>query len=192
MVVPIEVTELFKLNKFTEDIKWLIYKNLWKHLYCIKSEMKKELLSKANLINSINKFKNIFKPDEFLSYEEDIDGLTVRIINYTNYLDAIIYNLYMLFNNENNNENNTKLKFNYICSILDLDDENLTVMNIALVLDVDSAYADSAYVDSAYADSQIEKKKILLEKWNTLTSEEQIKFYENINEHDFNHYSMIV
>ena len=181
MVVPIEVTELFKLNKFTEDIKWLIYKNLWKHLYCIKNEMKNELLSKANLINSINKFKNIFKPNEFLSYEEDIDGLIVRIINYTNYLDAIIYNLYMLFNNENNNENNTELKFNYICSISDLDDEHLTV-NIALVLDVDSVNVDN----------QIEKKKILLKKWNTLTSEEQIKFYENINEHEFNHYSMIV
>ena len=191
MVVPIEVTELFKLNKFTEDIKWLIYKNLWKHLYCIKNEMKNELLSKANLINSINKFKNIFKPNEFLSYEEDIDGLTVRIINYTNYLDAIIYNLYMLFNNENNNENNTELKFNYICSISDLDDEHLTV-NIALVLDVDSVNVDSVNVDSVYVDNQIEKKKILLKKWNTLTSEEQIKFYENINEHEFNHYSMIV
>jgi len=171
MVVPIEVTELFKLNKFTEDIKWLIYKSLWKHLYCIKSEMKNELLSKAILINSIYKFKNIFKPNEFLSYEEDIDGLAVRIVNYTNYLDAIIYNLYMLFNNENNNENNnTELTFNYICSITNLNDENLT-MNIALVLDVDSAYADN----------QMGKKKILLKKWNTLTSEEQETFYENIN-----------
>lgn len=178
MVVPIEVTELFKLNKFTEDIKWLIYKKLWKHLYCIKTEMKNELLSKANLINSINKFKNIFKPNEFLSYEEDIDGLAVRIVNYTNYLDAMIYNLYMLFNNENSN---IELAFNYICSISNLDHENLTI-NIALVLDVDSTYVND----------EIEKKMILLKKWNTLTSEEQIKFYENINEHDFNHYSMIV
>tara|TARA_Y100000389_G_C17060748_1_gene317231 strand:- start:84 stop:323 length:240 start_codon:yes stop_codon:yes gene_type:complete len=79
----------------------------------------------------------------------------------------------MLFNNENSN---IELAFNYICSISNLDHENLTI-NIALVLDVED---------------QMEKRKILLKKWNTLTAEEQIKFYENINEHDFNHYSMIV
>ena len=175
MVVPIEVTELFKLNKFTEDIKWLIYKKLWKHLYCIKSEMKNELLSKANLINCIHKFKSIFKPDEFLSYDEDIDGLTVRVINYTSYYDAMIYNLYMLCNNENSN---TELNWNYICSVSNLYDENLTV-NISLVLDVDD---------------QMEKRKLLLKKWNTLTTEEQVLFYEKINEQeqDINHYSMIV
>ena len=64
----------------------------------------------------------------------------------------------MLFNNENNNESNTELKFNYICSISDLDDENLTV-NIALVLDVDSVNVDSVNVDS-----QIEKKEDIIEK----------------------------
>ena len=173
MVVPIEVTELFKLNKFTEDIKWLIYEKLWKHLYCIKSEMKNELLSKAILINSIYKFKNIFKPNEFLSYQENINEMTMRVINFTNYYDAMIYNIYMLFNNENSN---TELKFNYICFISDLDDDDLTI-KIALILDVEN---------------QMEKKEILLKKWNALTSEQQTNFYENINEHDFYHYSMLV
>ena len=172
MVVPIEVTELFKLNKFTEDIKWLIYKKLWKHLYCIKSEMKNELLSKANLINSIYKFKNIFKPNEFLSYDEEIDGVVVKVINYTNYYDALIYNLYMFFHNEN--IDNIELCFNYICSVSNdhnEQDEPLLTINMALVLDVDN---------------EDEKMKLLMNKWNTLTYEEQIRFNDSVDDRDFN------
>ena len=63
-----------------------------------------------------------------------------------------------------------------ICFISDLDYDDLTI-KIALILDVEN---------------QMEKKEILLKKWNALTSEQQTNFYENINEHDFYHYSMLV
>jgi hypothetical protein len=168
MVVPIEVTELFKLNKFTEDIKWLIYKNLWKHLYCIKSEMKNELLSKANLINCIHKFKSIFKPDEHLRYTETIEGLDIDIVNYTNYLDAFLYYLFVIYYNPDDEEQRDCVHFECVCSVSDLDNEdnNITIY-ISLRLE---GYSTS------------DKMYILEHRWKSLSLKEQLSFYDRIDE----------
>lgn len=163
MVVPIEVTELFKLNKFTEDIKWLIYKKLWKHLYCIKSEMKNELLSKANLINCIHKFKSIFKPDEHLRYTETIEDLNIDVTNYTTYLDAFLYYLFVIHNHDNDRDD---YNFACICTVLDMEDNNITIY-ISLTLD---GYSTS------------DKMYILEHKWKSLTLDQQINFYHTIDE----------
>lgn len=172
MSVPIEVAELFKLNKFTEDIKWLIYKMLWKHEYCINSELKTELLSKARLFHCIHTFKSIFKPDEFLIYEDNVGGVDIRVINYTNYYDALIYNLFSLFPDP------IPLSINYVCSVTDDENiENLITIRLALVLE---------------NFSHKEKMKLLLDKWNSLTEDEQTDFKENIHATDFNNFRLIV
>ena len=163
MVVPIEVAELFKLNKFTEDIKWLIYEKLWKHLYCIKNEMKNELLSKANLINCICKFKTIFKPDEHFRYVEVIEDLSINVVNYTSYLDAFLYYLFVIHNEDNDKDD---YNFACVCSILDMEENDFSIY-VCLKLD---GYSTS------------DKMYILEHKWNTLTLDQQLCFYDTIDE----------
>lgn len=172
MPVPIEVTELFKLDKFTEDLKWLIYKMLWKHKYCINSELKAELLSHARLSLCIHTLKSIFKPDEFLIYEDNVGGVDIRVINYTNYYDALIYNLFSLFPDP------IPLSINFVCSVTD--DENIeNLITISLTLILENL-------------SHKEKMKLLLGKWNSLTEEEQMDFKEKIHTTDFNDFRLTI
>lgn len=169
MVVPIEVNELFKLSNFTVDIKWLIYKNLWKDLYCMENKMKNELLSKANLINCIHKFKSIFKPDEHLRYTETIEGLDIDIVNYTHYLDAFLYYLFVIYyTNSDNEEERECFNFECVCSVSDIESEdNNITMYISLKLE---GYSTS------------DKMYILEHRWKSLSLTEQLSFHDRLNE----------
>lgn len=164
MVVPPEVNTLFKLNIPTH-MKWLVYDALWKNVYTINEDLKQDIISKSLMFMALSVYKAAFTVASKVIPLNVISDRQVRVTNKTHYLDAILFDLYVITQNITIAEE----IFAFSCVIWDNDqiDDEFDELDIQLYMRVN------------HTDDY--KKVLVRTLWEKLNDETKSSFFEKID-----------
>ena len=162
-----DLVTVFTLN-VREDVKWCIYDTLWKKIYPIKEAMREELLDASFLMQIMRGYFQMYDtPDtETVVVEEH----TVRIMNCTNYIDAMLFDMIHL---TNDNDNDYVPCFSYVCRLNhEHDDDDEDRIN---AFDIDIVFYVECNLELAS-----EKRRLIRKLWQKMTTIEKLFLETNI------------